>query len=585
MKGGLFMAVPVKFDLLKNQYGRRGSFWFVCDREKEEGRTTFLCGLLNGLNSPCPRDGNIFSIALRQDGAEIPYTSVGTPQYVEMTWKDGSARILIQNAEIMRLESKGNIQIVLKPLLQPHEIAKSRNDGSWEVCFAPAPKVLVYPVRGTMEVVTGFDVINSVPGETSFTFVPNADGIIDIALHMYKVNSFRLYSYPSFEECLNEIGKEFDAFLETAPLLPEAYKALRAYAAYMVWSHIMCVDGCEIIYMNKGIHKVASTWQQSHQAIGQYRNPELAWALMESVFHFQDESGMVPDGIHDMFSVFSGTKPPFVGVAWQFLREYTDFSMIPEKRWHKLYQGLRELVYWWLSFRDTDHDMLLQYDAADESGWDDSSMFAGGVPLSTPDLSTYMILAMEALSQMAGHMGRTFEERDWKQKSEEILQKMLDSLWDGRQFVTRLTDTGEVLRCESIMRFLPLLLGQRLPKAVIDAMVSELKQEGGWLTPYGLAGERLSSPRCNESGWSSGPVLAPTQLLICLGLRACGEDDLAAEITHRYINALINSNFAMVMSPTSGKDVSEGRWSNRYPNRMSWTCLIFLVLGSLYLVS
>ena len=38
----------------------------------------------------------------------------------------------------------------------------------------------------------------------------------------------------------------------------------------------------------------------------------------------------------------------------------------------------------------------------------------------------------------------------------------------------------------------------------------------------------------------------------------------------------------MVINAKSGKDVSEGRWGTKYPNRMAWSAMVFLVLGSLF---
>ena len=133
------------------------------------------------------------------------------------------------------------------------------------------------------------------------------------------------------------------------------------------------------------------------------------------------------------------------------------------------------------------------------------------------------------------------------------------------------------------MSCVPLLLGKdRLPKAYIEKMTAALSEEGVWLSPYGLAGERLDSSHYHESGWSAGPILAPAQLLVVLGLRACGEDELAKEIALRYCRALVGANFPMVINPKTGRDVSEGRWGEPYPYRMAWTAVVFLILGSLY---
>ena len=446
----------------------------------------------------------------------------------------------------------------------------------------PVPKLLFCPVTGEMEVVTGFDVINSIPEETKFIFRPDKTGKLDLAVHLYKSNGWRMEKYPIFPDCLVSIEQEFSAYLETVPPLSEEFAAARVINAYIVWSHIMHIDGTSIIYMNKGIHRCTSSWQQCYHAMGQYQNPRFAWELLLSIFRYQDDYGMLPDLLTDAYQSFGGAKPPFHGVALEFLKEYTDFDFATRRALLTLYEGLSKWVFWWLSYRDTDQDGIVQYDSADESGWDDSSFFKMGGPTAAPDLATYLILAMDNLSTLAGRLGKTYEMREWKARAARMLEQTLDFFWNGEKFTSRVSGTHEWVDCGTIMAFIPLLLGKRLPQEMIDKMAAELSEEGAWLTPYGLAGERLDSDHYHESGWSAGPILAPAQLLVCLGLRACGKDALAKEISMRYCRALVASGYPMVLNAKTGKDVSEGRWSTRYPNRMAWTAAVFLILGSLY---
>lgn len=575
------------YDLTRIPYSRRGCRLSVSAWGEDGWNRLYVCALLAGADNPRPglrdRCGRLFPIILMRDGRELRYTARATTSCVTLEAEGCTARIVMQKGDILRMEAQG-AEVVFAPELLPHEIAKNRNDGSWEVCMNPAPKLLFYPVQGTLEPTTSFDLLTSTPGATRMVFQPDESGRLDIALHMYHSNARRLAAYPSFEACLADQEAEFAAYLATAPLLPARYADARELAAYLVWQHIQKFQsGVEAVYMNRGIHRAAFSWQQSYQAMGQYRNPQLAWHLLSSMFRYQDDWGMLPDSINDITENFSGTKPPLQGLAFLFLQDFTDFDFVELSDYRALYEGLSRSVYWWLSYRDTDNDGLAQFDAADESGWDDCSMFAEGSPLVTADLATYLILAMEALAVMATRLDKSYEAREWQQKADTMLEKMLAFFWDGRQFVSRLNSTHEVVESQSVATFLPLLLGKRLPEEIRRTLTASLMQEGKWLTPYGLAGECLDSPRWQESGWLAGPILAPAQLLTCLGLRACGELDAARVIAQRYCDALVQSRFAMLMSAKDGRDVSEGRWSARYPNRMSWTGLVFLLLGSLCL--
>ena len=348
---------------------------------------------------------------------------------------------------------------------------------------------------------------------------------------------------------------------------------------------ITCIGGTMNGVLDAGKQKYVTGDPSAYlrQVLSKYRSPRFAWELLLSVFRWQDDYGMLPDMLYDSYQSFGGTKPPFHGVALEFLLEYTDFSFAPRAGLVTLYEGLSKWVFWWLSWRDTDLDGIVQYDTADESGFDDISFFQKGGPVAAPDLAAYLILAMDHLADLAGRLGRTYEAREWKRRAQEMLEKAVPYLFNGKTFDARIAKTGEWAESETLIGFVPLLLGRRLPKEIRETLAAALSKEGEWLTPWGLAGERLGSAHCRETGWSAGPILAPAQLLVILGLHFSGEDALAGEIARRYCRALIAENFPMVLNPKTGKDASEGRWGARYPNRMPWTAVVFLILGSMYL--
>lgn len=580
------MFEDISFDLTKIPYGRRGSFFYLGLWETGGKQLLYACALYSGMDTApsgqTARCGKLFPIKLFKDGISIDYSAKATPRSVTLYYECGIAQLCIQDGDILRMETSGGVDVVLSPDLSAHEIAKNRNDGSWEVIMNPVPKMLFYPIIGNLEVTTGFDVINSIPSETKFVFTPNAEGKSDLAVHLYLSNTWHLQKYPLFDECIFANEADFSKYLDTVPSLPAKFNEARILEAYIVWSHILSIDGTDIIFMNKGIHRFTSSWQQSYHAMGQYKNPKFAWDLLLSVFRYQDDYGMLPDCLYDSYQSFGGCKPPLQGVALEFLKKYTDFSFVSAKEYLSLYKGLSDLVFWWLSFRDTDNDGIAQYDTADESGWDDSSFFSLGGPIEAPDLATYLILSMDNLAEIAERLGRTYEAREWKSRASSMLEKMLAFFWTGEKFEARKNETHEWVSSGTITAYIPLLLGKRLPLEIINKMTETLSQEGVWLTPFGLAGERLDSIHYHETGWSAGPVLAPIQLLIVLGLDACGKEELAKSIAMRYCHALINANYPMVLNAKNGQDVSEARWSTRYPNRMSWTAMVFLLLGSVY---
>ena len=580
------MFENVQYDLTRIGYGRRGCFLYLMLTEENEEQTLWVCALLSQMDTAgagqTPRVGRLFPVKLQRDGKPLSYKATATPLCVTLDYDGGSARLCLQQGDILRMEAE-NAEITLSPDLAPHEIAKTRGDGSWEILMNPVPKTLLCPVKGEMDVTTGFNLYTSQPENTVFTFTPDESGKADLALHLYKSNGWRMNPYPSFESVLEGIRAEFSAYMDTLPTVGEEFAEARTIMGYLIWSHTMYIDETDIIYMNKGIHRCTSNWQQCYHAMAQYTNPRYAWELLLSVFRYQDDFGMLPDLLTDSYQSFGATKPPFQGVALEFLKEHTDFAFATRKELLTLYKGLSDWVCWWMSYRDTDADGIVQYDAADESGWDDSSFFKLGGPTAAPDLATYLVLAMDNLAELADRLGRAYEAREWKARAEKMLKTTLNFFWNGETFSSRVSGTHEWVECGTLMAYVPLLLGKkRLPQEIIDKMCEKLSEEGKWLSPYGLAGERLDSDHYRESGWSAGPVLGPAQLLVCLGLHFCGKDELAKEITLRYCHALVNAEYPMVINPKTGKDVSEFRWGKRYPNRMAWTAAVFMTLASMY---
>jgi len=578
------MYENLTYPLTRLPYGRRGTPFYLASYLEDGQEVLYVCALLSGLDHSGPhgqpRLGRLFPVQIIRDEKPIAYTLRANPAYVEMAYEGGCARLTLQEGSILRMCATG-AQVKLAPELSPHEIAKTRNDGSWELLLNPLPKLLFYPIQGTMEVKTGFDVIHSVSEDTSFTFTADGQGGIDLAIHLYRSNATRHKSYPAFDAVVAGIEEEFTDYLSTLPELPEAYREARMLTGFILWSHTMRVDDMDIIYMNKGIHRCTSSWQQCYHAMGQYKNPAYALELMLTVFHYQDEFGMLPDILTDSDQSFGGTKPPFYGVALEFLRHFTDFSFADRRDLTRLYDGLSRWVFWWMNYRDTDSDGIVQYDTADESGWDDSSFFHLGGPTATPDLAAYLILAMDQLALLAEQLDKPYECREWSRRAQQMLRDMQDFFWNGKRFCPRVSGSHEWVECGSVMAFIPLLLGHRLPEEILDRMEEDLTAPGKWLTPYGLAGEALDSPLYHDTGWSAGPILGPAQLLVCLGLWFSGKKEVYRKIVTSYADALVAEGFPMVVNPKTGKDVSEGRWGERYPNRMAWTAVVFVILTSL----
>ena len=164
----------------------------------------------------------------------------------------------------------------------------------------------------------------------------------------------------------------------------------------------------------------------------------------------------------------------------------------------------------------------------------------------------------------------------WKKKATVTLDKMIKNLWDGEKFITRKINTFETNPdSKSLMSYLPLILGKRLPENIRTKMISDLKQKNYLLTDYGLASESPDSKLYEKEGYWRGPIWAPTTLIIVEGLNECGEEKLAKEIARKFCDMCNKSGFAENFNSLTGEPLRDPAYT--------WTTSTFMVLAHEYL--
>src|ERR1700730_14472215 len=84
---------------------------------------------------------------------------------------------------------------------------------------------------------------------------------------------------------------------------------------------------------------------------------------------------------------------------------------------------------WSLQYRESRRDGLPEYYHGYDSGWDNSTVMLSGVPVETPDLDTFLILQMDALSEIARRLGNVADRSRWHERSDALLRQMLVKLW------------------------------------------------------------------------------------------------------------------------------------------------------------
>ena len=378
----------------------------------------------------------------------------------------------------------------------------------------------------------------------------------------------------SFEDSVRLQKASFDRMYASLPSVPKEFEWARHEAAVLFWTAIAGPRGMfkrpMMLMSNNWMNK---TWSWDHAinslSLG-YRAQDAAWDQFRCMFDFMSPEGMLPDMVSDERVYWIAVKPPVHGWVFSKLRAMKEF---PKDKLEIAYDIIGKWTDWWLTRRDFDHNGLAEYLDGCDSGWDNSTAISmNHPPLETPDLQAFLVLQMECLADIAKTLGRGEDAARWTARAKKMLDATVKTLFDedGAPRVRRLRDGGFDRDSLSLVTRLPMILGKRLPEKCRARMVADIKEKG-FITDWGLASESVNSKHYHPDGYWRGPIWGPSTLIAVEGLRACGEDALADEISLKFCKLVMKSGFSENFDAKTG----EARRDPAY----TWTASAFLVLA------
>ena len=545
-------------DLLHAPLSRRGGYLALANRNggvSQFGKTTLYLsaiksgGSMGNLNSQstCRQ----VALELMSGPTALPTCVSTTPFEAILQSEKGSARFCI--AERRLLMGRGTDGLTLrispppamgpfagKPMLLPN--------GTWKFPFSDDNGLLI-AFRGT---------ITALP-TGAFLLAPDAEGVFEFGIEEYAEDpgDRPLESYPSYDAALAALEKEFDDFCAaTYPSLPAEFEPMRRQALMTTWSLMVDPDGYAsyghtMVKMMRFLFESAFGWQQAMQAIWLSRDIKLAWSILQSCFDHQDRNGRIADAISYTSGLGKSMKPPFQGVALDWLLDNRDLSSIPLEDKKYVYERMAKWTEFFFKFRDLDGDGVWENQGAIETGWEDAAYFYVGFPLASPDMNAYTVRMMDALAKLGRTIGVPEAEcAAWTKRADELTQKIIDKLWTGERWVAKNVRTGQAADSLSLPMFAALILGKRLPQDIIDKTVDFI-WNNGFVTPYGFASESPKSPYFKH-GFTGGSIIVPAQLIMCLALEAVGREDLAKEMGLRYARTLRDNGMFHIHNALTG---------------------------------
>ena len=380
--------------------------------------------------------------------------------------------------------------------------------------------------------------------------------------------SDRKYSY---DESLQSRKEEFTRFLEKMPPAPAEYEQTRQMSAYVDWSCLVKKQGIltrEAMLMAKNWMCNVWSWDHCFNAMAlAYFAPDMAWDQFIVMFDQQRESGRMPDCISDVYAVWNFCKPPIHGWALSRMMQVMELS---RQQCEEAYDHLSRWTGWWLVYRDGDGDGICEYHHGNDAGWDNSTAFRESPVLELPDLATFLVLQMDVLEDLAKRLGRKKEAEEWRKKSDRMLNGMLTHCFDGTRPRAVISASHREVPCGSLILYLPVLLGDKLPKDIRTEMLRELKSDR-FLTVYGYATEAVKSPLYEADGYWRGPIWAPSTMLLVDGLNRCGEKELAGEVARRFCDLVRGNGCAENFDALTGEGLRDKAYT--------WTASVFLILA------
>lgn len=575
-------------------FSRRGSYFaFFLDDLAEEsfGMASLWLGSERGAATVQGRN-RLIKVSPIWHNEHIPYSVCCSPYELVLNTDHGVIRICIAESGLIRVSGTGEVGLELYSdmirINDIHENIRDMYDGSWQIFYCMICNLLLAPIQGKLEVDAPWNWRLTYSEYIRAVFLPDESGRMEFAVEEFlDREGKKRETYPAFDECLATVRDDFQSFINSIPPYKNPlFESVREKAAWTTWSHIVSPSRRikrEMIMMMHVYMAHCSGWQQSTQAVALSDDMELAYELLLSMYDFQGDDGQIADVVSDFWGQMKAGKPPYQGFALLWLMKNRDFSVYTNEQIERLYHPICRQMQWWLEHRVMPGGVLPFYGNPDESGWDDATVYRESCQMITPDVVTYLILQTEALAKMAELLGLKGEAAKWQAQSTRFLQEMIKKMWDGKRFVSLFPDTEKPFVTDSLCSYQPILLGKRLPAHVIDKMAADLSIENDLLTPYGVASERLSSPYVDVlTGWTDGPIIAPMQLQMVVGLHEAGKEELSREIANRYCTTLAKTGFFHIHNPYNGRGMDKGRDGVLHQHWTSWSSSVFLLLAGHY---
>ncbi len=386
---------------------------------------------------------------------------------------------------------------------------------------------------------------------------------------------------PNEEQAFRAARARWEQWFESVPPVAEPYRRQYYYAWYVMRAGLISTryfTTREAMTPSKFYYIGVWQWDAFFHALA-YRHVDrkLAHDQIRIVLDHQRPDGMLPDAVHDEgvithldFPIEADvTKPPLLAwTVWRLFEYDGDREFLEE-----VYEYVVRWNQWWFNNNDSDGDGLCEYQHPYSSGLDDSPLWDHGMPVTAPDLNTYLTLQMESLGKMARTIGLEEEAEMWDARARDHVQRMLDKMYDKEAGVFWAMHKGQRVPVLTPFSLFPLLTG-RLPREVAEKLVAHLTNPNEFWAPYPVPSVAMNEESFSALRMWRGPTWINVNYLLVEGLMRSGYHDLARELRSRTLELLMGQNdIVEYYSPLTGEP------SPKAAGTFGWSAALFIDLA------
>ncbi|MDX2162637.1 MAG: trehalase family glycosidase [bacterium] len=361
---------------------------------------------------------------------------------------------------------------------------------------------------------------------------------------------------------IDDSQARWDAWYNAIPPVLEEYRDQYLYAWWVMRAGLLSSRYFftrEALVPSKVHYVGVWHWDQFFHAIAyRYIDVRLAEDQLRILIDHQQPNGMLPDAIHDEGLVTrlqkpieaDVTKPPLM--AWTVLKLYEasgrkDFL-------EEVFEPLTRWSQWWMT-ENASEDVpgLCVYRHPFSSGLDDSPLWDVGMPVTAPDLNTYLWLQARSIARIADAIGLHGQAKVYRERADHISELMLTHLWDEQAGLFNALHQGQPVRVKTPFALLPLWIDS-MPFDVTARLLEHLTNPNEFWTRYPLPTVAIDDPQFDPLQMWRGPTWVNINFLFTEALKHIGQHALADELRSRTLALLMqHADFFEYYHPVTGE--------------------------------